>query len=173
MKKLIPIVLLLILSSTGYSQFNWFKPKPKASPVPVQAVVEKSKNPVQDEKQNVKELQAELGVAKSENVKLKNNLANANANLKDSFLQIDKLKKDIDALKEWGVIQQAEVQRWLEKYTNAIKRYHRLKWIAAIIAGAVGVLLGLQIMSFVPPPYSLLVPIGGAGLFATLVWVFL
>jgi hypothetical protein len=172
MKKLVPIVLLLILTSTGYSQFNWFKPKPKAQPTPV-AVVQKSKTPVQDAKQIVKELQSELRVAKSENVKLKNNLSKANGNLKDSFLQIDKLKKDIDALKEWGVVQQAEAQKWLEKYTNAIKRYHRLKWIAAIIAGAVGVLLGLQIMSFVPPPYSLLVPIGGAGLFATLVWVFL
>jgi hypothetical protein len=172
MKKLIPIVLLLILTSTGYSQFNWFKPKPKAQPTPV-AVVQKSKTPVQDAKQIVKELQSELRVAKSENAKLKVNLDKANGNLKDSFLQIDKLKKDIDALKEWGVVQQAEAQKWLEKYTNAIKRYHRLKWIAAIIAGAVGVLLGLQIMSFVPPPYSLLVPIGGAGLFATLVWVFL
>ena len=172
MKKLVPIVLLLILTSTGYSQFNWFKPKPKAQPTPV-AVVQKSKTPVQDAKQIVKELQSELRVAKSENAKLKGNLDKANGNLKDSFLQIDKLKKDIDALKEWGVVQQAEAQKWLEKYTNAIKRYHRLKWIAAIIAGAVGVLLGLQIMSFVPPPYSLLVPIGGAGLFATLVWVFL
>ena len=172
MKKLVPIVLLLILTSTGYSQFNWFKPKPKAQPTPV-AVVQKSKTPVQDAKQIVKELQSELRVAKSENAKLKDNLSKANGNLKDSFLQIDKLKKDIDALKEWGVIQQAEAQKWLEKYTNAIKRYHRLKWIAAIIAGAFGVLLGLQIMSFVPPPYSLLVPIGGAGLFATLVWVFL
>lgn len=172
MKKLVPIVLLLILTSTGYSQFNWFKPKPKAQPTPV-AVVQKSKTPVQDAKQIVKELQSELRVAKSENAKLKGNLDKANSNLKDSFLQIDKLKKDIDALKEWGVVQQAEAQKWLEKYTNAIKRYHRLKWIAAIIAGAVGVLLGLQIMSFVPPPYSLLVPIGGAGLFATLVWVFL
>jgi flagellar motor protein MotB len=172
MKKLVPIVLLLILTSTGYSQFNWFKPKPKAQPTPV-AVVQKSKSPVQDAKQIVKELQSELRVAKSENAKLKDSLSKANGNLKDSFLQIDKLKKDIDALKEWGVVQQAEAQKWLEKYTNAIKRYHRLKWIAAIIAGAVGVLLGLQIMSFVPPPYSLLVPIGGAGLFATLVWVFL
>ena len=171
MKKIIPIILLLVLTSTGYSQFNWFKPKPKPSPTPV--AVEKSKTPIQDAKQIVKELQAELRVAKSENNKLKDSLSKANSNLKDSFLQIDKLKKDINTLKEWGVVQQAEAQKWLEKYTNAIKRYHRLKWIAAIIAGAVGVLLGLQIMSFVPPPYSLLVPIGGAGLFASLVWIFL
>lgn len=171
MKKIIPIILLLVLTSTGYSQFNWFKPKPKPSPTPV--AVEKSKTPIQDAKQIVKELQSELRVAKSENNKLKDSLSKANSNLKDSFLQIDRLKKDIDTLKEWGVVQQAEAQKWLEKYTNAIKRYHRLKWIAAIIAGAVGVLLGLQIMSFVPPPYSLLVPIGGAGLFASLVWIFL
>jgi hypothetical protein len=61
----------------------------------------------------------------------------------------------------------------MEKYNNAVKRYHRLKAIAALIAAAVGVLLGLQIMGFVPPPYSLLVPVGGAGLFAALVWFFL
>jgi septal ring factor EnvC (AmiA/AmiB activator) len=171
MKKLIPLLILITLSSTGFSQF--WRSKPKATPTPTPVAVERSKTPIQDAKQIVKELQSELRVAKSENAKLKGNLDKANGNLKDSFLQIDKLKKDIDALKEWGVIQQAEAQKWLEKYTNAIKRYHRLKWIAAIIAGAVGVLLGLQIMSFVPPPYSLLVPIGGAGLFATLVWVFL
>ena len=169
MKKFIPIILLFIFINTGYSQFNWFKPKPKPTPV----VVEKSKTPIQDAKKIVKALQTELKVAKSENAKLKDNLSKANSNLEDSFVQIDKLKKDIDTLKEWGVVQQAEAQKWLEKYTNAVKRYHRLKWIAAIIAAAVGVLLGLQIMSFVPPPYSLLVPVGGAGLFATLVWIFL
>lgn len=169
MRKFIPIILLFIFINTGYSQFNWFKPKPKPTPV----VVEKSKTPIQDAKKIVKVLQTELKVAKSENAKLKDNLNKANSNLKDSFVQIDKLKKDIDTLKEWGVVQQAEAQKWLEKYTNAVKRYHRLKWIAAIIAAAVGVLLGLQIMSFVPPPYSLLVPVGGAGLFATLVWIFL
>jgi hypothetical protein len=172
MKKLLPFIILLILTGTGYSQFNWFKPKPKAQPTPV-AVVQKSKTPVQDAKQIVKELQGELRVAKSENVKLKNNLSKANSNLKDSFLQIEKLNKDITTLKEWGVVQQAEAQKWLEKYTNAIKRYHRLKLIAALIAAAGGVLLGLQFMGFVPPPYNLLVPIGGAGLFATLVWLFL
>ena len=168
MKKLL-LIILLFLPVTSFGQF--WKPKAKPSPTPV--LVEKSKTPVQDAKQLVKELQGELKVAKDENTKLKNNLSNAQNELNNSFIQIDKLKKDIDTLKEWGIVQQAEAQKWLEKYTNAIKRYHRLKWIAAIIAGAGGVLLGLQIMGFVPPPYNLLVPIGGAGLFATLVWVFL
>lgn len=168
MKKFIPFILLLIFINTGYSQFNWFKPKPKPTPV----VVEKSKTPIQDAKQIVKELQLELKIVKSENTKLKDNLNKANSNLKNSFLQIDKLNKDIDTLKEWGIIQQAEAQKWLEKYNNSIKRYHRLKWIAALIAAAGGVLLGLQFMAFAPPPYNLFIPIGGAGLFGVLVWMF-
>lgn len=173
MKKLLPLVILLVLTGTSFGQF--WKPKPKAtpSPKPIPVVVEKSKTPVQDARQLIKELTAELNGAKSENTKLKSNLAQANENIKKGFLEIDKLKKDIDTLKEWGIVQQTEAQKWLEKYNNAVKRYHRLKWIAAIIAAAGGVLLGLQIMGFVPPPYNLLVPIGGAGLFATLVWLFL
>jgi hypothetical protein len=170
MKKLL-LIIFLILPITSFGQF--WKPKPKAKPSPTPVLIEKSKTPIQDAKQLVKELQVELKVAKDENTKLKNNLSNAQNEVTNSFTQIDKLNKDIASLKEWGVVQQAEAQKWLEKYTNAIKRYHRLKWIAAIIAGAVGILLGLQIMGFVPPPYNLLVPIGGAGLFATLIWVFL
>lgn len=170
MKKLL-LIILLVLPVTGFGQF--WKPKPKATPKPTPVLVEKSKTPIQDAKQIVKELQAELKTAKDENIKLKQNLNEANINVKNGFLQIEKLNKDIDTLKEWGVVQQAEAQKWLKKYTDTIKRYHRLKWIAALIAAAGGVLLGLQIMGFVPPPYNLLVPIGGAGLFGALVWFFL
>ena len=170
MKKLL-LIILLVLPVTSFGQF--WKPKPKATPKPTPVLVEKSKTPIQDAKQIVKELQSELKVAKDENEKLKQNLNEANTNVKNGFIQIDKLNKDISTLKEWGVVQQAEAQKWLEKYTNAIKRYHRLKWIAALIAAAGGVLLGLQIMGFVPPPYNLLVPIGGAGFFGALVWFFL
>jgi septal ring factor EnvC (AmiA/AmiB activator) len=171
MKKLIPLLILITLSSTGFSQF--WKSKPKATPTPTPVAVERSKTPIQDAKQIVKELKTELSVAKSENIKLKENLTKAKSDLNNSFVQIDKLKKDIDTLKEWGVVQQAEAQKWLQKYTDAVKRYHRLKLIAAIIAAAGGVLLGLQFMNMVPPPYNLLVPIGGASLFAILVWLFL
>lgn len=170
MKKLLPLVILLVLTGTSFGQF--WKPKPKAKPSPTPVLVEKSKTPVQDAKEIIKELKSELNIAKSENTKLKSNLNMANENIKKGFLEIDKLKKDIDTLKEWGVVQQAEAQKWLEKYNNAIKRYHRLKWIAAIIAAAGGVFLGLQFMGFVPPPYNLLVPVGAAGLFGTLVWIF-
>lgn len=173
MKKLLPLIILLILSGTSFGQF--WKPKPKPTPIPkaTPVVVEKSKNPVQDAKQIIKELQNELNIAKTENSKLEKNLAQANIDLNQSFSEIDKLNKDIETLKEWGIVQQAEVQKWLDKYTKAVKRYHRLKLIAALIAAAGGVLLGLQFMNFVPPPYNLLVPIGGAGFFATLVWLFL
>ena len=170
MKKLL-LIILLVLPVTSFGQF--WKPKPKATPKPTPVLVEKSKTPIQDAKQIVKELQSELKIAKDENGKLKQNLNEANTNVKNGFIQIEKLNKDISTLKEWGVVQQAEAQKWLEKYTNAIKRYHRLKWIAALIAAAGGVLLGLQIMGFVPPPYNLLVPIGGAGFFGALVWFFL
>lgn len=160
----------MFLANASFA-FPFFKPRPKPSPTPV--VVEKSKAPIQDAKKIVQELKSELNVAKSENNRLKNSLVKANTTVKESFDKIIKLNKDIDALKEWGVIQQAEASKWLEKYNKAIKRYHRLKWIAAIIAAAGGVLLGLRFMNFVPPPYSVLVPIGGAGIFASLIWIFL
>ncbi len=173
MKNIIAITILLILTSSVNAQIWPFKKKPVPSATPVPVKVERSNAPIQDAKKIVQELKAELNVAKSENVKLKNSLEKANANVKEGFVQITKLEKDIKTLKEWGVVQQAEAQKWLEKYTKAIKRYHRLKWIAAIIAAAGGVLLGLRFMSLVPPPYNLLVPIGGAGLFGTLIWIFL
>lgn len=161
----------MLISNVCFGQFLFFKPKAKPSPTPV--LVEKDKTSIQDAKKIVQELKLELNVAKSENSKLKNNLNEANINIKNSFVQIEILKKDIATLKEWGVIQQAEAQKWLEKYNKAIKRYHKLKWIAAIIAAAGGVLLGLRFMNFVPPPYSILVPIGGAGVLGALIWIFL
>jgi hypothetical protein len=45
--------------------------------------------------------------------------------------------------------------------------------IAALIAAAGGVLLGLQFMNLAPPPYSFGIPVGAAALFAALVWFFL
>jgi septal ring factor EnvC (AmiA/AmiB activator) len=173
MKKIILFITLMFVANASFA-FPFFKPRPKPSPTPVAVEkIEKSKAPIEDAKKIVLELKSELSVAKSENAKLKNSLGEANNNVKKGFENIVKLNKDIEALKEWGVVQQAEAQKWLEKYNKAVKRYHRLKWIAAIIAAAGGVLLGLRFMNFVPPPYSVLVPIGGAGIFASLVWIFL
>lgn len=171
MKKLLPLIILLVLSGTSFGQF--WKPKPKPTPSPTPVAVQKSTNPVRDAKDVVLQLKKELEETKSENVKLEKSLTQARLDLDQSFKEVDILNKQIKDLKEWAIVQQAEAQKWLEKYTNAVKRYHRLKLIAAILAGAAGVLLGLQFMNFAPPPYNLLVPVGSAGLFATLVWIFL
>jgi len=173
MKKLLPLIILLVLSGTSFGQFWKPKPKPSPTPKPTPVAVEKSKNPVQDAKEIVKELNRELKDTKEENSRLEKSLTQARLDIDQSFKEIDVLNKEIQGLKEWGAVQEAKAKQWFEKYSQSVKRYHRLKLIAALIAAAGGVLLGLQIMGFVPPPYNLLVPIGGAGFFASLVWMFL
>jgi len=171
MKKLLPLIILVALSCTSFGQF--WKPKPKASPKPTPVVVEKSNSPIQDAKKIILELNNELKDTKDENSKLQKSLTQARLDIDQSFKEIDVLNKEIKDLKEWGTVQEQKSKQWFEKYSQSVKRYHRLKLIAALIAAAGGVLLGLQIMGFVPPPYNLLVPIGGAGFFASLIWMFL
>jgi hypothetical protein len=173
MKKLLTIIFILSLTSSAMA-WPWDKkptPKPEVK-TPTPSKVETGSS-LQQARQVIKELGAELNTAKSENAKLKTNLENANKKVEEAKSNTAIVQKQADALKEWGIQKQQEAFKWLEKYNNAIKRYHRLKWIAAIIAAAGGVLLGLQFMSFVPPPYNLFIPIGGAGLFGALVWIFL
>ena len=172
MKKILPLVLLLCFISTGMTwPFGKKEPKPKA----VSSAVVKSTKPatVSDGREIVKQIAAELKAAKEENSKLKNSLNKALSEVKTAESQTVEVQKSADALREWGIIQQAEAQKFMEKYNNAVKRYHRLKAIAAVIAAAVGVMLGLQFMALVPPPYNLGIPVGGAALFASLVWFFL
>ena len=172
MKKLLPIIIILCLASSAMA-WPWNK-KEKKEVVTIKPVATKVvQTNVQEAQQLIKELNSELKSAKSENAKLKNNLANANTKVAEAVNNVSVVQKQADALKDWGVQQQQEAFKWFEKYTDTVKRYHRLKWIAALIGAAGGVLLGLQFMAFVPPPYNLLVPIGGAGLFATLIWMFL
>jgi septal ring factor EnvC (AmiA/AmiB activator) len=172
MKKLLPIIIILCLASSAMA-WPWNK-KEKKEVVTTKPVATKVvQTNVQEAQQLIKELNSELKSAKSENAKLKNNLANANTKVAEAVNNVSIVQKQADALKDWGVQQQQEAFKWFEKYTDTVKRYHRLKWIAALIGAAGGVLLGLQFMAFIPPPYNLLVPIGGAGLFATLIWMFL
>lgn len=173
MKKILTIAFILSLTATGMA-WPWSKKNQTNSEFikPAQVNVE-NKTTLQQAKDVIKELNSELSFAKTENAKLKNNLENANKKLKDAESNVIVVQKQADLLKEWGIQKQQEAFQWLEKYNNAVKRYHRLKWIAAIIAAAGGVLLGLQFMAFVPPPYNLLIPIGGAGVFGLLVWIFL
>jgi hypothetical protein len=176
MKKLLPIIIILGLASSAMA-WPWNKKEKKevvtTKPVATVVVQKNNKTNIQEAQEIIKELNSELKSAKSENVKLKSNLANANTKVAEAVNNVSVVQKQADALKDWGVQQQQEAFKWFEKYTDTVKRYHRLKWIAALIGAAGGVLLGLQFMAFIPPPYNLLIPIGGAGLFATLVWLFL
>ena len=45
--------------------------------------------------------------------------------------------------------------------------------ILAVLGIGCGILLGMQFMNLVPPPYNFLVPVGSAGLFGLLIWIFL
>lgn len=174
MKKLLPFIILLSFVSTGLA-WPFGKKEPKAKPVPVAVVkpVTTTKPTVAEGRELLKQLSAELQTAKQQNTNLKSNLAKAVDKVSQAEARTLKVQTAADALKQWGIIQQIEAQKFMEKYNNAVKRYHRLKMIAALIAAAVGVFIGLQFMILVPPPYNLGVPFGAAGLFAALVWFFL
>jgi hypothetical protein len=176
MKKLIPFIILLSVASTGLA-WPFGKKEPKTQPT--SAVVAKPvptptpKPTISGSRELLKELSDELKAAKQQNENLKGSLTRANDKVTRAEAKTLEVQKAADALKEWGIIQQAEAQKFMQRYNDAVKRYHRLKVIAAIIAAAGGVLLGLQFMALVPPPYNLGIPVGGAALFATLVWLFL
>lgn len=174
MKNLLPIIVLLSFVSTGMA-WPFGKKEPKPQPTPT-AVAKPSPTPrptISGGRELLRELAVELNAAKEENTRLKASLDKANREVTKAEAKTVEVQKAADALKEWGIIQQIEAQKFMEKYNNAVKRYHRLKAIAAVIAAAAGVFLGLQFMALVPPPYNLGLPIGAAALFAALVWFFL
>jgi septal ring factor EnvC (AmiA/AmiB activator) len=177
MKKLtlILVALFAVIGTSNAQLFRFGKPKPTPTPVPVAEVVQKPENPtsVQQARQVIKELNAELTSAKVENEKLKTNLEDATRRVNEAELNVNEVQKKADQLREWGVIQQAEAHKFIERYNNAVKRYHRLKIIAAVIASLGGVLLGVQFMALTPPPYNLFIPVIFSGVFAALVWFLL
>lgn len=175
MKKILTILIILTLvASTGMAQIKWpWDKKPKPTPTPAQVEVKKDPATISNARQIIKELNTELQNAKIQNTKLKDNLERANAKANSAQIETQKVQEAANKLKEWGVAQQSEKFKWMEKYESLAKKYKLLKTIAIIIAAAAGIFLGLQFMALVPPPYNLAVPIGGAGLFALLVGVFL
>ena len=174
MKKLLPFIILLSFVSTGMAwPFGKKEPKPQTTTTAVAKPSPTPKPTISGGRELLKELAAELNTAKQENANLKSSLAKATDKVSRAEAKTVEVQKAADALKEWGVIQQIEAQKFMEKYNSAIKRYHRLKAIAAVIAAAAGVFLGLQFMVLIPPPYNLGLPIGAAGFFAALVWFFL
>jgi len=171
MKYILPLIFSLTLISTGLAWPWGSKPTPK--PTPVATPQPTPKPTISGGREIVKEIGNELKSAKEENAKLKESLAAAQEKVKTAEAQTQVVQKQADDLKEWGVIQQEQAQKFMEKYNKAVKRYHRLKMIAAAIAAIVGVFIGMQFMSLAPPPYNFGVPVGAAGLFAALVWFFL
>lgn len=168
MKKILPLFLLLTLTTTGLS-WPWDKKETTLSPIPTAT----PKPTISEGRELIKKIGAELQTAKQENVKLKDSLTKASQRVVDAEAKTAVVQQQADNLKEWGNVQQAEAHKFMKKYNDAVKRYHRLKMIAAIIAAAVGVLLGLQFMNLAPPPYNFGVPVGAATLFAGMVWFFL
>lgn len=173
MKKILPIFVVLSLMTTSAMAWPFGKKEPKPKPTPAATAKPTPKPTLAEGREIVRGIASELKAAKDENTKLKASLQKAIQEVKTAEAKTVEVQKSADLLKEWGMLQQSEAQRFMEKYNSAVKRYHRLKLIAALIAAAGGILLGLQLMNLAPPPYNLGVPIGAAGLFAALVWFFL
>jgi len=174
MKKLIPLIIFVTLSSTSFGQFWRSKPKPTPTPKIV-AVVNTNTSSLQEAKNIIKELNNELNLAKNTNASLKSKLDAANGKVKEAELNTQQVQKNADSLKAWGIEQQNQAFQWLDKYTQTVKRYHKLKNIAAIVAALFGAMLGMYCMRLVPPvyaAYAFALPIAGAILAFGGVWLF-
>lgn len=176
MKSYIFLILFFTLSSVSFGQFWKPKPKPTPTPTPVTVVTNKpTATSLQQAKEVIKELNTELKLAKEENQKLKVNLDQANKEVKKGVEKTLEVQKNADLLKDWGIEQQNQAFAWMDKYTKTIKRYHRLKNIAAIVAGLFGAMLGMYCMRLVPPvyaAYAFALPIAGAVMAFGAVWMF-
>ncbi len=178
MKSYIFLIIFFTLSNLSFGQFWKPKPKPTPTPKPTPVAVISNKlstTSLQQAKEVIKELNVELKTAKEENQKLKNNLDQANKEVKKGFEKTLEVQKNADLLKEWGIEQQNQAFTWMDKYTKTIKRYHRLKNVAAIVAGLFGAMLGMYCMRLVPPVYAAYafgLPIAGAVMAFGAVWMF-
>lgn len=177
MKNLLPLIILIAISTTSFGQF--WKPKPKVKPTPAPVSVTNSvvlpSNSLQEAKVVIKELNAELTSAKTSNTDLKNKLDIANNKVKEAEINTQQVQKNADSLKAWGIEQQNQAFQWMDKYTSTVKRYHKLKNVAAIVAALFGAMLGMYCMRLVPPvyaAYAFALPIAGAILAFGGVWLF-
>jgi predicted RNase H-like nuclease (RuvC/YqgF family) len=174
MRYILTLIILVFLNTTSVAQIKWpWVKKPQPKPTPTQVEVKKDPATIGNARQIIKELNSELQKAKAQNVKLKDNLSRANTKILSAELETKKVQEAADKLKDWGIAQQSEKFKWMEKHEKLSKKYKLLKTIAVIIAAAAGVFLGLQFMALIPPPYNLAVPVGGAALFALLIGIFL
>jgi VIT1/CCC1 family predicted Fe2+/Mn2+ transporter len=176
MKNLLPILILLTLTTSSFGQFWKSKPKSTPTPAPTPAlVITNTKQPIQEARSVINELNSELKQARESNTELKKNLVAAENKVKNAEEQTLQVQKNADALKAWGIEQQNQAFRWLDKYTSTVKRYHRLKTIAAIVSALFGAMLGMYCMRLIPPvyaAYAFTLPIAGAILAFGGVWLF-
>jgi len=180
MKRLSLILIILSFIASSGMAFPWPRPKPTPTPTPVQVEQPKDVVSISNARTLIKELNTELTNIKFLNNNLQSNLKRANERIVTADQEIVKLNVAITNLTDWGVgwqskaiVAQAELEKEKVEHKATLTRYHRAKLILAVLAAAAGVFLGLQFMNLVPPPYNFLVPAGGAGLFAALVWFLL
>ena len=175
MKIILSLLILTLLSTSSFGQFWKAKPKATPKPTPVAVVSTNAPSSVQQAKAVIKELNEELKSAKASNTELKTKLDAANAKVKEAEINTQQVQKNADTLKNWGIEQQNQAFEWMEKHTATLKKYHRLKNIAAIVAGLFGAMLGMFCMRLVPPvyaAYAFALPIAGAVMAFGAVWMF-
>jgi len=172
MKKIITLLFIsTFVASTG---FAWpFKKDPNPQPTPTKTEIIQPAPSPSTGKGLLNDLKKELTDARAKNKELGEALNRAKTELVTSNTKVKELEKGIKDLTDWGASWQAKANKYYEQYTKAVKKYHRLKFIAACIAAVGGVFLGLQLMNLAPPPYNFGVPVGAAALFFMLAWLLL
>jgi len=175
MKTLITLLTSLFLVNASYGQF--WKPKPKATPVPV-AKAEATQSPMnnlQEARKIIRELNLELEEAKTENTKLKANLENATKSLDTAQKNTLTVQRNADILRDWGIAKQNESFEWMDKHKKTLSKYHKLKYVASIVGGIFGLIFGVWLMRFVPPIYAMYafaLPIATTLISSGWVWLF-
>lgn len=175
MKTLITLLTFLFLANIGYGQF--WKPKPKATPIPVvkAEATQSPMNNLQEARKIIRELNSELQTAKTENTKLKINLENATKSLDTAQKNTITVQRNADILRDWGVAKQNESFEWMDKHKKTLAKYHRLKYVASIVGGIFGLIFGVWLMRFVPPvyaAYAFALPIVATLISSGWVWLF-
>lgn len=160
MKKIILLCLLLTASSL-YSQTN---------------TLSEARRLLQLQKK-------ELLSAKEENRKLASALNDSFVKITQGEVHLTEVQTAADAIRQWGIEQQSESmnnfnQMMIEKKEKekTIKKYHFSKLLNSITASILGLVLGLNLMRYVPPIYSYyapFLPLLGAILGFILIWLIL
>ena len=173
----ITLSLLLFLLTSGLSYGQFWKPKPRATPVPVvkAEATQSPMNNLQEARKIIRELNAELSTAKTENTKLKINLEKATKSLDTAQKNTMTVQRNADILRDWGIAKQNESFEWMDKHKKTLSKYHKLKYVASVVGGIFGLVFGVWLMRFVPPIYAMYafaLPIITTAISSGWVWLF-